>query len=67
MLQHRHVSGLWCASTADASVCRGARMTYDYFKTVHGRNGIRNDGQGALSRVHYSNNYANAYCECVCW
>lgn len=42
-------------------------MTYDYFKTVHGRNGIRNDGQGALSRVHYSNNYANAYCECVCW
>lgn len=40
-------------------------MTYDYFKTVHNRNGIKNDGKGAVSRVHYSTNYANAYCECA--
>ena len=36
-------------------------MTYDYFKTQHGRNGIFGDGRGVKSRVHYGNKYVNAF------
>ncbi|SCE74557.1 Zn-dependent metalloprotease [Micromonospora viridifaciens] len=39
----------------------GAAKTYDYFKNVHGRNGIFGDGRGVPSRVHYGNNYVNAF------
>ncbi|MFC7550642.1 M4 family metallopeptidase [Plantactinospora sp. GCM10030261] len=39
----------------------GAAKTYDYFKNVHGRNGIFGDGRGVASRVHYGNNYVNAF------
>jgi Zn-dependent metalloprotease len=39
----------------------GAAMTFDYFKNVHGRNGIFGDGRGVPSRVHYGNNYVNAF------
>ncbi len=39
----------------------GAAMTFDYFKYVHGRNGIFGDGKGVMSRVHYGNNYINAF------
>jgi Zn-dependent metalloprotease len=39
----------------------GAMMTFDYYKNVHGRNGIKDNGQGARSRVHYGNNYVNAF------
>lgn len=39
----------------------GAQLTWDYFKNVHGRNGIRNDGVSAHSRVHYGNAYSNAF------
>lgn len=39
----------------------GAATTWDYFLNVHGRSGIANDGIGALSRVHYSRNYNNAF------
>lgn len=39
----------------------GAAKTFDYFKQVHGRNGIFNNGTGVPSRVHYGNNYVNAY------
>lgn len=39
----------------------GARKTFDYFKTVHGRNGIWNNGVGARSRVHFGDGYANAF------
>ncbi len=39
----------------------GAAKTFDYFKNVHGRNGIFGDGRGAPSRVHYGNNYVNAF------
>lgn len=38
----------------------GTAMTWDYYKTVHGRNGIGNDGKGSYNRVHYSRNYSNA-------
>ncbi|MBC7633840.1 M4 family metallopeptidase [Aeromicrobium sp.] len=39
----------------------GAATTFDYFKTVHGRNGIFGDGRGVPSRVHYGKNYVNAF------
>lgn len=39
----------------------GAQLTWDYFKDVHGRTGIRNDGVAAYSRVHYGNAYSNAF------
>ncbi|SCG77493.1 griselysin. Metallo peptidase. MEROPS family M04 [Micromonospora echinaurantiaca] len=39
----------------------GAAKTFDYFKNVHGRNGIFGDGRGVPSRVHYGQNYDNAF------
>ena len=48
------------AQTAAADAHYGVATTWDYFKNVHGRLGIGNDGVGAISRVHYGRNYANA-------
>jgi Zn-dependent metalloprotease len=39
----------------------GAATTFDYFKNVHGRNGIFGDGRGVPSRTHYGNAYINAF------
>ncbi|WP_328323166.1 M4 family metallopeptidase [Kribbella sp. NBC_00382] len=39
----------------------GAATTFDYYKNIHGRNGIFNDGKGVPSRVHYGTNYVNAF------
>ncbi|HEU5144796.1 MAG TPA: M4 family metallopeptidase [Dermatophilaceae bacterium] len=39
----------------------GAGKTYDYFNTQLGRAGIWNNGTGARSRVHYGQNYVNAF------
>jgi Zn-dependent metalloprotease len=39
----------------------GAEMTYDYYKNVHSRNSIDNNGFALLSYVHYSANFVNAY------
>lgn len=39
----------------------GADKTFEYFKNVLNRNGIWNDGRGARSRVHYDDNYSNAF------
>jgi Zn-dependent metalloprotease len=39
----------------------GAALTFDYFKNVHNRNGIFGNGAGVPSRVHYGNNYVNAF------
>lgn len=47
------------SAAADAQY--GSVQTWDYFKNVHGRNGIANNGVGAYSRVHYGRNYANAF------
>ncbi|GAB1594335.1 M4 family metallopeptidase [Lysobacter claricitrinus] len=49
------------AQTAAADVAYGVAMTWDYYQNVHGRNGIANDGVGAMSRVHYGRNYNNAF------
>ncbi|MFD9858275.1 M4 family metallopeptidase [Streptomyces alboflavus] len=55
------------AETAGADAHYGAALTWDYYKGVHGRNGIRNDGVGATSRVHYGNNYSNAFWQNGCF
>ena len=39
----------------------GADKTFEYYKSVLGRNGIWNTGRGANSRVHYDNGYDNAF------
>ncbi|WP_433161446.1 M4 family metallopeptidase [Kribbella sp. CA-247076] len=47
--------------TAGVDAHYGAQLTWDYYKNVHGRNGIWNNGQGSRSRVHYGNAYVNAF------
>ncbi|MBV1856165.1 M4 family metallopeptidase [Catellatospora tritici] len=39
----------------------GAAKTFDYFKNIHGRNGIFGNGTGVPSRVHYGSAYVNAF------
>ncbi|MDQ0940615.1 M4 family metallopeptidase [Streptomyces sp. V1I1] len=53
--------------TAGADAAYGAGITWDYYKNVHGRSGIRGDGVGAYSRVHYGNNYVNAFWQDSCF
>ncbi|MEE1741357.1 M4 family metallopeptidase [Streptomyces sp. BE147] len=53
--------------TAGADAHYGAAETWDYYKNVHGRTGIRGDGVGAYSRVHYGNNYVNAFWQDSCF
>ncbi|GEC10263.1 peptidase M4 [Streptomyces spinoverrucosus] len=53
--------------SAGADAHYGAALTWDYYKNVHGRNGIRGDGVGAYSRVHYGNNYVNAFWSDSCF
>jgi Zn-dependent metalloprotease len=45
----------------------GAAATWDYYKTMFNRSGIRNDGVGAFSRVHYDTNYTNAFWDDTCF
>ncbi|MEJ6005010.1 M4 family metallopeptidase [Paucibacter sp. AS339] len=45
----------------------GTAMTWDYYKNVHGRNGIANDGKGAYNRVHYGRAYNNAFWSDSCF
>ncbi|GAA0477450.1 M4 family metallopeptidase [Streptomyces sp. NPDC046215] len=55
------------AATAGVDAHYGAQLTWDYYKNVHGRNGIKGDGVGAYSRVHYGNNYVNAFWSDSCF
>ncbi|WP_327317967.1 M4 family metallopeptidase [Streptomyces sp. NBC_01235] len=55
------------AETAAADAHYGAALTWDYYKNVHGRSGIKGDGVGAYSRVHYGNNYVNAFWQDSCF
>jgi hypothetical protein len=48
-------------ATAGTDAHLGMAFTWYYYKDVHGRNGIYNDGVGAFSRVHYGRNYKNAF------
>ncbi|HJU83230.1 MAG TPA: hypothetical protein VJ600_03390, partial [Holophagaceae bacterium] len=46
--------------TAAVDAHYGVGLTYDYYKNIHGRNGIDGNGTATYSRVHYSNSYDNA-------
>ncbi|XIG23184.1 M4 family metallopeptidase [Lysobacter enzymogenes] len=49
-------------ASAAADAHYGVAATWDYYKSVHGRNGIFNDGRGVKSYVHYGpTNLVNAY------
>ncbi|MDX3576774.1 MULTISPECIES: M4 family metallopeptidase [unclassified Streptomyces] len=54
-------------ATAAVDAQYGTDVTWDYYKNVHGRNGIGNDGKGSYNRVHYGNNYANAFWDDSCF
>ncbi|MFD9336741.1 M4 family metallopeptidase [Streptomyces sp. NPDC060028] len=54
-------------ATAAADAHYGAQLTWDYYKNVHGRNGLRNDGVAPYSRVHYGNAYVNAFWDDSCF
>ncbi|MET9395391.1 M4 family metallopeptidase [Streptomyces sp. NPDC006624] len=53
--------------TAGADAHYGAQVTWDFYKSTFGRSGIRNDGKAAYSRVHYGNNYVNAFWSDSCF
>ncbi|MEU6065994.1 M4 family metallopeptidase [Streptomyces sp. NPDC047082] len=54
-------------SSAAVDAQYGTNETWDYYKNVHGRNGIANDGKGSYNRVHYGNNYNNAFWDDSCF
>ena len=47
-------------ATVAADAHFGVAATWDYYKNTFGRQGIANDGKGAVSRVHVGNNWVNA-------
>ncbi|MEU1463560.1 M4 family metallopeptidase [Streptomyces sp. NPDC005727] len=53
--------------TAAADAAYGAQETWDFYKSTFGRNGIKNNGVGAYSRVHYSSAYVNAFWDDSCF
>lgn len=55
------------AQSAAADAHYGVALTWDFYKNVLGRNGIANNGVGAVSRVHYGRNYANAFWSDACF
>ncbi|MER6537575.1 M4 family metallopeptidase [Streptomyces sp900105755] len=54
-------------SSAAVDAQYGTNETWDYYKNVHGRNGIAGDGKGSYNRVHYGNNYDNAFWDDSCF
>ncbi|MFF4646195.1 M4 family metallopeptidase [Streptomyces sp. NPDC001389] len=55
------------AATAGADAAYGAGVTWDFYKNIFGRSGIRGDGVAAYSRVHYGNAYVNAFWDDGCF
>ncbi|MET9257877.1 M4 family metallopeptidase [Streptomyces sp. NPDC003717] len=53
--------------TAAVDAAYGAQVTWDFYKNTFGRSGIKNDGKAAYSRVHYGNNYVNAFWQDSCF
>ncbi|MEU0024549.1 M4 family metallopeptidase [Streptomyces sp. NPDC006335] len=54
-------------ATAAVDAQYGTDVTWDYYKKVHGRNGIAGDGKGSYNRVHYGNDYSNAFWDDSCF
>ncbi|MEV0177463.1 M4 family metallopeptidase [Streptomyces sp. NPDC050803] len=55
------------SQTAAVDAHYGAQVTWDFYKNVLGRNGIKNNGVAAYSRVHYGNAYVNAFWSDSCF
>lgn len=55
------------AQTIGVDAQYGTAVTWDYYKNVHGRTGIANNGTGAYNRVHYSVRYNNAFWQDSCF
>ncbi|MFJ2187415.1 M4 family metallopeptidase [Kitasatospora sp. NPDC087861] len=55
------------AESAAVDAQYGAAATWDFYKNTFGRNGIKNNGVGATSRVHYGSNYVNAFWSDACF
>ena len=57
------------SSTASAAVDAhyGIQKTFDYYKNIHGRNGINGTGGTGYNRVHYSTKYNNAFWSDSCF
>ncbi|MBS1767701.1 MAG: M4 family metallopeptidase [Acidobacteria bacterium] len=53
--------------TAATDAHYGIEVTYDFYKTIFGRNGIDNNNRATYSRVHYSNSYDNAFWSDSCF
>jgi Zn-dependent metalloprotease len=53
--------------TAAADAAYGAQETWDFYKNTFGRSGIKNNGVGAYSRVHYGSAYVNAFWDDSCF
>ncbi|MET0893317.1 MAG: M4 family metallopeptidase [Pseudoxanthomonas sp.] len=54
-------------ASAAVDALYGAERTWDYYRDVHNRLGINNDGIGALNRVHAGWGYANASWNDACF
>jgi Zn-dependent metalloprotease len=53
------------SAAADAQY--GTNETWDYYQNVHGRTGIAGDGAGSYNRVHYGQDYVNAFWQDGCF
>jgi Zn-dependent metalloprotease len=53
--------------SAAVDAAYGAGATWDFYKTTFGRSGIKNNGVGAYSRVHYGSGYENAFWGDACF
>jgi Zn-dependent metalloprotease len=54
-------------ATAAVDAAYGVAATWDYYKNTFGRNGIKNDGKGAVSLVHVGSNWVNASWSDACF
>ncbi|OEV06450.1 M4 family metallopeptidase [Streptomyces nanshensis] len=55
------------AQTAAVDAHFGGAATWDFYKDEFKREGIAGDGKGAPSRVHYGDNYVNAFWDDSCF
>ncbi len=53
--------------TAAVDAQYGAAATWDFYKNVLGRDGIKNNGKAAYSRVHFGKGYVNAFWDDDCF
>jgi len=53
--------------SAAVDAAYGAGATWDFYRSAFGRTGIKNNGVGAYSRVHYGSGYENAFWDDACF